>query len=337
MWENILGHKDIKCFLEQYIARKEKPHALLFVGPAGLGKKKMAEEFSRSLLCFTGSGRDACDSCRQLDFESGNISHPDFIHIARELNPTTGKLRDISIEQVRELQSKTAFGPVLSRYKVCLIEDVDRMRAEAANCLLKVLEEPPEGWILILLAEAEEKLLSTILSRVVVLRFHSLPFQEAAAVVKEKCSELSLEQAQVLVQISDGSIGKAVALQEQKFWECRKLALDLLEAFPIAAPVNYFADRAWIDKMERSQALLLVNVLQLLLRDLLFLSSSLQQNLYNSDIKKELQALAKGWNYKTLKRSLPVLDEAYCALEGNAGIKLVLEAMTLKIDKISKE
>lgn len=337
MWEKVLGHEDIKSFLKQYIIRKEKPHALLFVGAPGLGKELLAKEFAKALLCASGNGMDNCEACRRMDFEGENVSHPDFVLVPREINPTTGRLRDITIEQVRELQGKTAFAPVSSKYKVCLIEAVDRMRAEAANCLLKLLEEPPEGWVLILLAESEEKLLETILSRVVVLRFHSISRENVARVIKARYPELEKERMSVLAEISEGSIGRAIELQEQGLWEKREQALALLEAFPMKGVIGYLADRTWLEKLERAEALLLVNQLQALLRDALIVKNGIEKNLYNSDLEEDLQRLASKWSDQALKKSLQILEETYRALEGNAGIKLSLEAMTLKIDKLNKE
>lgn len=337
MWNDVLGHEEIKKFLRQYIARKEKPHALLFVGASGLGKRLLAEKFAKTVLCKTGTGEDDCEACRRMDFEGDKVSHPDFIRARREINPSTGKLRDISIEQIRELQEKTAFAPVLSEYKLCLIEDVDRMRAEAANCLLKLLEEPPEGWIMILLAESEERLLETILSRVVVLRFNSLSWDKAAKVIQRLRPELEDMQVAVISRLSEGSIGKALELLEDKVWESRQQALMLLEAFPLKNPISYLADRTWMEKLERKEALLLVLFMQLLVRDMLMFRNSLEQQLYNIDLKEDLHRLSVAWKNEALRKSLQVLEEAHRALESNAGIKLTLEAMTLKIDKIYKE
>lgn len=337
MWNDVLGHEEIKIFLKQYIARKEKPHALLFVGPSGLGKRLLAQKFAKALLCEQGTGKDECEACRRLDFEGDKVSHPDFLRVARELNPSTGKLKDISIEQIRELQSKAVFSPVLSKYKLCLIEDVDRMRAEAANCLLKLLEEPPEGWIMVLLAEAEDKLLETILSRVVVLRFHSISREKAKEVIGKLRPELELEQTAVLAQLSEGSIGKALELLKQDVWQIRQQAIVLLEAMPLKNPISYLVDRNWLDKMERPAALLLVLLLQLLLRDMLLLKINVEQELYNVDLKEELQRIGAEWKEASLRKALAVVEEIHRALESNAGIKLTLEAMILKIDKINKE
>lgn len=337
MWQNILGHEEIKNFLKQYIARQDKPHALLFTGAAGLGKRLLAQEFAKALLCENGKGKDDCSSCKQMDFANNNVTHPDFIRVVREVNPSTGKLKDISIEQVRDLQRETAFSPARGRYKVCLIEDVDRMRAEAANCLLKVLEEPPEGWIVILLAEDEEKLLETILSRVVVLRFHGISRESIKAFLLKRYPEMEELQAEVLAQLSEGSLGKAVKLKEGQVWETRKQALALLEAFPIKHPISYVADRSWLEKLERPEALELVSLLQLLLMDMLLLKNVSEQQIYNLDLKEELLSFSSRWSNKSLKSSLQVLEESYKALEGNASVKIALEAMILKIDKINKE
>ena len=180
MWDNILGHKSQKEFLERYLLARERPHALLFVGAEGLGKKQLALAFAKALLCASHTGSDHCEACRLMNLEDGNLSHPDFLLVQREQDEKTGRYKDISKEQIADLITKSAFAPVMSDTKVCIVEDIDRMSVVAANSFLKLLEEPPVGWVLVLLATDENKLLSTIMSRVVCLRFLPVPVENVA-------------------------------------------------------------------------------------------------------------------------------------------------------------
>ena len=336
MWDNILGHKSQKEFLERYLLAQERPHALLFVGAEGLGKKQLALAFAKALLCASHTGSDHCEACRLMNLEDGNLSHPDFLLVQREQDEKTGRYKDISKEQIADLITKSAFAPVMSDTKVCIVEDIDRMSVVAANSFLKLLEEPPVGWVLVLLATDENKLLSTIMSRVVCLRFQPVPVENVAKLVEMRGVEPT--QAAVLARISEGSVGTALSLAEQNVLELRQQAVAFLEALPLNMPLNYLAGRAWQQKnFERPEALLLVKMLQLLVRDLIMCKLSLEDKVYNCDLQGELAAAANNWQLDALKRALQHIQEAYAALENSVGVRLVLEAMALKIDQAYKE
>lgn len=336
MWDNILGHKSQKDFLKRYLLAQERPHALLFVGAEGLGKKQLALAFAKALLCASHTGSDHCEACRLMNLEDGNFSHPDFLLVQREQDEKTGRYKDISKEQIADLISKSAFAPVMSDTKVCVIEDVDRMSLVAANSFLKLLEEPPVGWVMVLLATDENKLLSTIMSRVVCLRFQPVPIELVESLLVSKGVESA--QAEVLARISEGSVGTALSLVEQNALEPRQQAVAFIEALPLNMPINYLAGRAWQQKsFERPEALLLVKMLQLLMRDLIMCKLGLDNKIYNCDLQGELQKLAKDWQLSALKAALQHIQEAYAALENSVGVRPVLEAMALKIDLAYKE
>lgn len=336
MWDNILGHAKQKEFLQRYLQAQERPHALLFVGAEGLGKKQLALAFAKALLCANHTGSDHCEACRLMNLEDGNLSHPDFLLVQREQDEKTGRYKDISKDQVAELISKSAFAPVMSETKVCIIEDVDRMSLVAANSFLKLLEEPPVGWVMVLLATDENKLLSTIVSRVVCLRFQPVPVGMVAKLVEMRGVEP--QRAEVLARISEGSVGVALGLAEQNAWELRQQAVAFLEALPLNMPLNYLAGRSWQQKnFERPEALVLAKMLQLLVRDIMMCKLHLDDKLYNCDLEAELNQMASQWQLGGLKKALQNIQEAYAALENSVGVRLVLEAMALKIDQAYKE
>lgn len=336
MWDNILGHAKQKEFLQRYLKAQERPHALLFVGAEGLGKKQLALHFAKALLCTSHTGSDHCEACRLMNLEDGNLSHPDFLLVQRERDEKTGRYKDISKEQIVDLISKSAFAPVMSDTKVCIIEDVDRMSLVASNSFLKLLEEPPVGWVMVLLASDENKLLSTIMSRVVCLRFQPVPVEQVGSLLEMRGVEPT--KAAVLARISEGSVGAALSLAEQNILELRQQALAFIEALPLNMPMNYLAGRAWQQKnFERPEALLFVKMLQLLVRDVMMCKLYLEDKLYNCDLPKELAALAAGWQLASLKQALGIIQDAYAALENSVGVRLVLEAMALKIDQVYKE
>lgn len=345
MWNDILGHEQVKDFLSSYLERSNRPHALLFCGAEGIGKKKLAFEFARSLLCFNHSQGDGCEACRLMNLDDGNFSHPDFLRIQREEDPKTHRLKDISIDQMRELISKSAFAPVMSANKVCIIEDIDRMGEAAANSFLKLLEEPPSGWVFILIASSTDRLLSTILSRVVLLRFHGLSASLTEKFLRDYTytdtkgnnQRIPSDLVPVLARLSEGSIGLALKYYESQVFDYREQAYTFLEAMPLQSPMRFLVGRVWIEKYERHEALLFVQLLQLLLRDMLTIKLKLSTELYNCDLTTNLEDVTSQWQIKQIRAALNVVNETYIALVTNVGIKLAMEAMALKIDKICKE
>ena len=330
MWDSVLGHEQNKEFLQNFLQREARPHALLFCGAEGLGKKKLALEFAKTFLCLNGKGVDGCEACRLLNFADGNVSHPDFILVER-----LPEKRDLSIEQMRELAKQAAFAPVLSKNKICIVEDADRLTEAAANSFLKLLEEPPAGWLIILLASSEDKLLTTILSRVVKLRFNPWAVVDVKKLLLER--GVAESESEVLARISEGSVGTALNLNEQNALEYRQTALSFLEALPLEFPMNYVTDRAWVVKYERAEAMLFVKLLQLLLRDMLFIKTGVTVNLYNCDVQENLTALSGGWQPQGLKKALAATNDAYKALTSSVGVKLVMENLAMKIDNFRKE
>ena len=330
MWDSVLGHEQNKEFLQNFLKAQARPHALLFCGAEGLGKKKLALEFAKSFLCLNGIGNDGCEACRLLNFADGNVSHPDFIMVER-----LPEKRELLIDQMRELIKQAAYAPVLSKNKICIIEDADTMREAAANSFLKLLEEPPEGWLIILLASSEDKLLTTILSRVVKLRFNPLAVADVKQLLVER--GIAAEESEVLARISEGSVGAALNLHQQQALEYRQTAITFLEVLPLEMPLNYLAGRAWVEKYERNEAILFVKLLQLLLRDMLFVKIGMTANLYNCDLQETLTALSGGWQPQGLKKALAAVSDAYKALNTTTGIKLIMENLAMKIDNFRKE
>ena len=144
-------------------------------------------------------------------------------------------------------------------------------------------------------------------------------------------------ESEVLARISEGSVGTALNLNEQNALEYRQTALSFLEALPLEFPMNYVTDRTWVVKYERAEAMLFVKLLQLLLRDMLFIKTGVTVNLYNCDVQENLIALSGGWQPQGLKKALAATNDAYKALASSVGVKLVMENLAMKIDNFRKE
>ena len=141
MFEKIIGNDKIKKEIEKSVKETKTSHSYLFIGTEGIGKKLIAKEFAKMLLCLNEN--KYCNNCKScIEFNSNN--NPDFLYIEPKEN-------SLKIEQIRELQKKIQEKPIISTNKVYIINDADKMTQEAQNCLLKTLEEPPDYATIILI------------------------------------------------------------------------------------------------------------------------------------------------------------------------------------------
>lgn len=204
MFENILGNDKIKKELIGSINNEKYSHSYLFLGISGIGKKMIAKEFAKMILC--GGEKKYCNKCKScIEFSSGN--NPDFA----EINPDGN---NVKIEQIRELQRKIVEPPIISNKKVYIIDEADSMTKEAQNCLLKTLEEPPEFAVIILIGSNESNFLSTIKSRCTIIKFNSIPSEQVKNYIEQKYDIHPISENIILA--SEGSIGKAEILKDKQ-------------------------------------------------------------------------------------------------------------------------
>ena len=202
MFENILGNEKNKKILEKAINLKKMSHSYIFWGTEGIGKKIIAKEFAKQILCLGDNKPDCkCKSC--IEFDSEN--NPDF----QLINSENDKIK---IEQIREMQRKIAEKPIISHHKVYIIDSADKMTPEAQNCLLKTLEEPPEYIVIILICSNENNLLSTIKSRCTRLHFDKIENSEILDYINKNEPDKNISPN--IIEFAQGSIGKALKLSE---------------------------------------------------------------------------------------------------------------------------
>lgn len=206
MFEDIIGNSKTKEILKKSIISNRASHSYMFLGIEGIGKKLIAKEFAKAILCLEytktqqGSYCNKCKSC--IEFSSNN--NPDFIYI----EPEESKIK---IDQIRNMQIKVAEKPIISQNKVYIINDADTMTNEAQNCLLKTLEEPPEYVTIILIGKNEESFLTTIKSRCTKVYFDKISNQDIKKYLTESNT---LEISEDLLEMADGSIKKALEISE---------------------------------------------------------------------------------------------------------------------------
>lgn len=216
-FKNIIGNQEVKDYLNKSINSNNILQAYLFLGTDGIGKKMIAKEFAKRILCDNTSEETCtCKSC--TCFVGAN--HPDFI-IINEDGET------IKIEQVRKITEKVIEKPVISKRKVYIINDAEKMTKEAQNCLLKTLEEPPAFITIILISSNENAILNTIKSRCMKIKFKNI----SDDLISKFCTEIIgyNNLTDNLLKSFGGSISKAIKLKEnsEKYLQIENLVKDL--------------------------------------------------------------------------------------------------------------
>jgi len=219
MFSHILGQDSAVQTLTRALESGHVHHAYRFEGPAGVGKERAAFALAQTLVCELGGPRacEKCSACQRAVRISGEEphvpAHPDVILLQRGLyrgqlsaNEATG----ISIEQVRRMVlERVGFGPHEGRARVFIVRDADELTVSAANALLKTLEEPGQGTHFVLLTSRPNRLLDTIRSRTLPVRFSPLSDALVARILQEKGLD---PKAAVLAQ---GSVASALDLASE--------------------------------------------------------------------------------------------------------------------------
>lgn len=339
MFPDFYGNRAVAEALWQAVQSRRVPQTILLVGPRGVGKATLARRLAAELLGHRDQiERDDLSLPANLEIlrarerwaaEKRNedpllfATHPDFVTFAPD-----GPLRQITIPQMRLLKEMAFYKPLHGAYRVFLIDQLDRANEQAANSLLKTLEEPPEHLILIATAENLYDLLPTIRSRSVIFHLGPLSPAEMELFVRAR----GLDQPTRRMALAQGCPGLAVSLDLPAYDRRRDAMLLLLEVAAGEAP---FA--AWIQKSEsaefRQEKLEdQIEVLYGLLRDLLVLvCDAPHAPLRNADIRDRLRVLASRLDFAWLRRATAKTDEIAALLRRNIQRHLALDAMILEL------
>ena len=232
-WDAISGHAGQKASLRTMLREGRLPHALLFAGPDGIGKRMLGHVLAASILCDSQDGPCGhCESCRAMQLGS----HPDYLEVVPEQNGKSAA--QIRIEAIRSMQTQVSRYPVLAKQRVVLIDEADRMNEAAQNSLLKTLEEPEGPVTFILVTSARSALLDTILSRCMPMAFGMLTPQEMKPVLLGR--GVPEQEAVELAALSDGSPGRALMLHEHEGLHLRGEVLEFLTQLP-----SFGMERVW--------------------------------------------------------------------------------------------
>ncbi|MBM7855170.1 DNA polymerase-3 subunit delta' [Desulfohalotomaculum tongense] len=318
--KDIIGHSQNIRTLLKAVKDSKVAHAYLFIGPEGVGKTTTGAAFARALLCENPADGDSCGTCRHCrQVDGGN--HPD-------LHQITPAGAVIKLEQIHQLQKNVYYRSYQGGRQVYIIKKCDVMTAEAANSLLKTLEEPPGNAVFILISSRPYALLPTILSRCQQFWFKPMSVNQIVEGLTFLAG-VSGKQGQMIASMAGGSLGRALALHRGDIQSRRKRVLKIFERIASGNIVELLRESADLSA-DRGMAVQWIELIQLWLRDLLIWKLTGDKTLViNSDMVEELDKWAREYNSRRLVDMMEEIERARARLEARGNTRLVLDALFL--------
>jgi len=334
----IIGHDKLKKNLQTGIRNQSMAHAYLFYGPKKVGKTLTAKFFAKSILCenyrkrFYGKAGDdttpcgQCSACRQVE----NRIYPDLYFLERESAKKSGVKQQISVSQVRDLLTRINKRSFLNSYKVVIIPEAEYLSVQAANSLLKTLEEPFAKTVIILIAGEKRNILPTILSRSRILKF--LPVARTAIYdyLVEKGANRELAKELSFMAHGRPTVAMKLFTDKELLREYRQmnkeilglLKNDVIEKFK---QIEQHTKKGQ-DKEKIQQKL---TYLTGLLRDVLLVKNYKRELLANPYLEEELSVFAEQKSTGELCRLIYGAEQAKEYIKANINSRLVLENLLL--------
>src|SRR5689334_4767753 len=226
MWQSIQGHDAVVEQFRQALTAGRLATTYLFVGPEGIGKRAFALQLAKALLCTASdpTALEPCGRCESCTLAAAG-NHPDVLLVERQSGTKFLKVEQFIGPRERRNQEglchDIALRPMLGRRRVAIIDDADWFTPESANCLLKTLEEPPPGAVILLIGTARSRQLPTILSRSQVIRFRPLPEEAVRNLALAEGFAADERTAAELASRSHGSLTLARQLADASLWQMR--------------------------------------------------------------------------------------------------------------------
>ena len=324
---NLTGHHWAVDMLRKHIVRETTRHAYLFAGPPGVGRRTLALRFAQALNCPTpleaGVPCGVCRDCRQIE----SMKHADLTVVESE---SEGGI--LKVDQIREARKLLTLKPFQSKYRVALFLRFQEANDNAANALLKTLEEAPSYAVLILTADNAEQLLPTIVSRCEVLRLRPLRVEEVQRELENRGLENS--RAKLIAHISGGRMGYAIRLIENdSLLDQRDERLNDLLALLPASRVEKFL---YADKLSKDKDVMQQTILFWLSywRDVMLRTAQAETPLVNVDRNLEIEDLASRMDLSASRRVVGGLEDALEKMDKNVNSKMLAEVMLMDLPKV---
>ncbi len=322
----VVGHDRVVATLSRAIAAGQVHHAYLLVGPAGIGRTTLAYAFASALLCEAGETARPCGRCRACERVARRV-HPDVTHIRLGQDREEAKL--ISIERIRELRASLALRPLEGAWRVAIVDDAESLSREAADALLKTLEEPPPYAVLVLIAEDAQAVPETVRSRCQVYQLYPVPLPVAEAALRER--GVAPERAQRLAVLTRGRIALALRMaeDEEALHQYEQAVAEVVAAMSEPLAAIGFARRL-TERARRGKRAVVQEQLVLaidLWRDAVRLAADPAAPVTHEMARGALQELARRRGLGGTLAGLKATLQALADLEANVQARLALDAM----------
>jgi DNA polymerase III delta' subunit len=330
-FQDIAGNSRVRKILRLALQRARVPNSLLFFGPRGVGKKATAFELAKALNCLRRTD-DACDGCASClavdrkDKETGRRQHPDVIEIGVAKDKTA-----IAIEQMREMKSLAYLMPLTGRRRIFIIDGAETMSEEAANSVLKVLEEPPLFTHIILLSDNPALILPTIKSRCQVLPFLPVADEEIERALRK--SGVEADKARLMALIVRGDLERALHLDWKNIEANRREAWTLFRAIVRSEDPAAFLRRFGTGRRKdiREELERTLEMFSAFGRDLALLGEGGDPGLLlNPDYEDELRDCASSVTAERALKIIGLVHGAAASLDRNVNIGALTASLTAR-------
>lgn len=321
-FQDIIGHDRIKEHLQRAIEFHHVSHAYILNGEAGMGRKSLANALAMTLLCEKGKSEPCmqCHACKQVM----SHNHPDLIYVTHE------KSGSIGVDDIRkQIHDTIMIRPYSSYYKIYIVDEAEKMTAQAQNALLKTIEEPPSYIVIMLLTTNQEAFLPTILSRCIQLKLKPL---EDSAVKSYLIGSLGIGEikAEVYAAFARGNLGRAIHLASSE--EFQLMYTELIHMLEHLKDMDIVELLFYIKKLKDEKLDIhdCLDFMQVWYRDVLMYKVTKDINLlvfreeYNT-IKKVSAVSA----YDGIEKVLRAIDKARIRLDANVNMELAMELMLM--------
>jgi DNA polymerase-3 subunit delta' len=316
-FSEIIGHRKQLEVLRLALANERLHHAYLFIGPEGIGKRTVAFALAKAVHCSEAEN-DFCGSCANCK-RIADFNHPD----VRVIEPLAGK-KEISIQQVREVERDLNYRSFTGKRKMMIIDPATLMNLSSQNALLKTLEEPPQNSLLILIASNAGGLLPTVRSRCLRVSFAPLTRDEVASYLRSKRG-MTGDGVEFLSAMSMGSIGVAVGLDEEEFIKKRRIWAGIVSSLKAG---DYQSAMAAAESLaaNRDDALKFLTWAESWYRDLLIYGVTQDsRELVNLDMQSQVEQQAAAAGTERALSAVAQTARAAARIQRNLNRRMVLE------------
>ncbi|MBI5681826.1 MAG: DNA polymerase III subunit delta' [Deltaproteobacteria bacterium] len=304
---DIIGHEKEIEILKNGILQNRVPHALIFAGQEGIGKRLTAIAFAKALNCLK-DGNDFCGRCQNC-ISIDSLSFMDvFLVEPREPDYKGGKVDHISgtikEEDITTIQQRIGYIKQKGRKKVCIIDSADKMNRTAQNKFLKTLEEPSYDSVIILVTSKPSDLLSTVISRCQRINFRPIKKDLIIEFIKDRMN-ISVEEAYIIASLSNGSIGEALKMDKDWILKQRRQWIEHLEGLSVDMPddtLKFAEDVAKDDNIDG-----ILEFLKIWYRDMAVCINSCEKLIVNTDMLTLLKKHCMNTDFEKIRDAFALL------------------------------